>query len=90
MAGVPTVGTAVGHLCDWAPDAAVAVEIGDYKALAHETAALLDDEDRRLRLAAAAQQGATREDADWTAARVLAIYDELAGGIKGKAEEVTM
>ena len=90
VAGVPTVGTAVGHLCDWAPDAAVTVAVGDYVALARETAALLDDEDRRLRLAAAAQQGATREDADWTAARVLAIYDELAGGIKGKAEEVTM
>ncbi len=78
VAGVPTVGTAVGHLCDWSPEAAVAVDVGDYEALARETAALLDDEDRRLRLAAAAQQRATREDADWTAARVLAIYDELA------------
>lgn len=79
VAGLPTVGTAVGHLCDWAPDAAVAVDVGDWVALARETAAMLDDEERRLRLATAAQQRATREDADWTAARVLAIYDELAG-----------
>jgi len=29
VAGVPTVGTAVGQIADWAPDAAIAVPIGD-------------------------------------------------------------
>ena len=77
VAGVPAVSTAVGHVCDWAPDAAIAVPVGDDKALARETAALLGDEERRLRLAAAAQQRATHEDADWSAARVLTIYHEL-------------
>ena len=27
--GVPTVGTAVGHIAEWAPDAALAVPVGD-------------------------------------------------------------
>jgi len=77
VAGVPTVGTAVGHIRDWAPDAAVAVPVGDWQALARETALILADEPRRLRVAAAAQALAVREDADWTAQRLLAIYDEL-------------
>lgn len=76
-AGVPAVGTAVGHLQDWAPEAAVAVPVGDAHALARETAALLSDEARRLRIAAAAQARAVAEDADWTAARVLEIYEAL-------------
>lgn len=77
VAGVPTVGTAVGHIGDWAPDAAVAVPVGDAAALARETAALLADEPRRLRIAAAAQARALAEDADWTARRVVGIYEEL-------------
>lgn len=77
MAGVPTVGTAVGHIADWAPDAAVAVPVGDAVALARETAALLADEERRLRVAAAAQERAQAEDADRTARRVLEIYQEV-------------
>jgi glycosyltransferase involved in cell wall biosynthesis len=77
VVGVPTVGTAVGHIRDWAPRAAVAVPLGDWQALAREAVQLLADEPRRLRLAAAAQALAVDEDADWTAQRVLAIYDEL-------------
>lgn len=77
VAGVPTVGTAVGHINDWAPDAAVAVPVGDYEALARETEALLSDEARRLKIAEAAQENAVAEDADWTAARILDIYDAL-------------
>ena len=79
VAGVPTVGTAVGHIGDWAPEAAVAVPVGDAAALARETAALLADEDRRLRIAAAAQARALAEDADWTARRIVAIYEALTG-----------
>jgi len=78
VAGVPTVGTAVGHVAEWAPGAAVAVPVASAQALARETAALLADEERRLRLAAEAQRRAVAEDADWTARLVNAIYQELA------------
>ena len=90
VAGVPAVSTAVGHVCDWAPDAAIAVPVGDDKALARETVALLADEEKRLRLASAAQELATREDADWTARKVCETYDELVGRQQGRAEECTM
>ena len=43
IAGVPTVGTKVGHVADWAPHAAVAVAVGDADALARETMALIAD-----------------------------------------------
>jgi glycosyltransferase involved in cell wall biosynthesis len=78
IVGVPTVGTAVGHLADWAPDAAVAVPVGDSRALAHEVATLLADEERRLRIATLAQARASAEDADWSAARILDRYEALA------------
>jgi glycosyltransferase involved in cell wall biosynthesis len=77
VAGVPTVGTAVGHLTEWAPDAAVAVPVGDPVSLANETAALLHDEERRLTIAAAAQARALREDADFTARATAALYAEM-------------
>jgi glycosyltransferase involved in cell wall biosynthesis len=80
VAGVPTVGTAVGHVAEWAPAAAVAVPVGDAAALARETAALLADEPRRLATAREALRRATARDADWTAARFEHIYEELAGG----------
>lgn len=80
VAGVPTVGTAVGHLADWAPDAAAAVPVGDDAALARAAEALLRDEESRLRLAHAAQARARADDADRTAGRVLELYEELAGG----------
>lgn len=83
VAGVPTVGTAVGHLVDWSPEAAVAVPVGDAEALAREVGAILEDEPRRLRIAAAAQARALGEDADWTAQRVLTIYDSLARRPRG-------
>ncbi len=81
--GVPTVGTAVGHLPDWASDAASAVPVGDDRALAHAIRDLLADETRRLRMARAARTRALAEDADWTAARVLEMYEELAGAGMG-------
>jgi len=74
LAGVPTVGTAVGHVAEFAPDAAVAVPVADPAALAAAIAALLDDEPRRLALAAAALARARRENADETARRFLALY----------------
>lgn len=75
--GVPTVGTAVGHLVDLAADAAVSVPIGDANALARGIAGLLEDDARRLAIAHQAQRIALREDADWTCARFEDLYAEL-------------
>lgn len=80
VAGVPTVGTNVGQVSDWAPDAAVAAPVGDIDALSQEVASLLSDEPRRLRLAREAQARATRYDADFTAAEFERIYRELHAG----------
>ena len=77
LAGVPTVGTRVGQIAEWAPDAAVAVATGDAAGIAREITALLKDEDRRIALAALAGQRASAEDADWTAGRVERIYREM-------------
>jgi glycosyltransferase involved in cell wall biosynthesis len=77
VAGVPTVGTAVGHIREWSPDAAVAVPVGNSARLAEAIAAVLNDEGLRLRLAAAAQQRAVREDADYTAACFQSLYEKL-------------
>jgi glycosyltransferase involved in cell wall biosynthesis len=77
LAGVPTVGTRVGLLADWAPDAAVPIPMADPAALADAVAALLGDEDRRLGVAHAAQRRALAEDADGAARRVLEIYRTL-------------
>jgi glycosyltransferase involved in cell wall biosynthesis len=76
-AGVPTVGTAVGHVADWAPWAAVAVPIGDATALAAAIARLATDEDERLRLGQAAQALVLAEDADATARRTRELYGEV-------------
>jgi glycosyltransferase involved in cell wall biosynthesis len=77
LAGVPTIGTRVGHLADWAPDAAVPIPAADPGALADAVQALLGDEDRRLEVARAAQRRALADDADRAAARVLEIYRTL-------------
>ncbi len=76
--GVPTVGTAVGHVVDLAPRAAVAVPIGDWNRLAAEIAELLDHDERRLALATEAQRWAVRENADWTCDRFEELYQEVA------------
>lgn len=75
---VPTVGTAVGHIAEWAPQAAVAVPVGDWCALADAIEGLLADEPRRLALGYAAQQRAITDNADQTAAAFSALYREVA------------
>jgi glycosyltransferase involved in cell wall biosynthesis len=72
-AGVPTVGTAVGHIAEWSPHAARAVPCSDPGALAAAIAEVIECEDLRLRLADEALQRAGREDADHTAR----LYEEL-------------
>lgn len=80
VAGVPTVGSAVGHIADWAPEAAVAVPVGNPEALARAVASLLTDDDQRLALATAAQARALAADADRTANRFEEIYREVRDG----------
>jgi glycosyltransferase involved in cell wall biosynthesis len=75
--GVPTVGTAVGHVREWAPEAAVAVPVGDWPAMAAAIHQVLSDEPLRLRLAQAAQRRALLEDADHTAACFERLYGAL-------------
>lgn len=77
VAGVPTVGTSVGHLVEWSPSAALAVPTRDWPALAEAMRRVLDDEDLRLRLAHTAQRCAVKEDADCTARLFEALYRRL-------------
>jgi glycosyltransferase involved in cell wall biosynthesis len=77
VAGVPTVGTCVGHLAEWSPTAAIAVDVGDAEALAAAIRGLAVDEELRLRIAEQALQRATAEDADYTAARFLELYSRV-------------
>ena len=71
------MGTAVGHISEWAPEAAIAVPVGDADALAAALDGVLRDETLRMRLARAAWLRALREDADYTAACFEGLYDEL-------------
>jgi glycosyltransferase involved in cell wall biosynthesis len=79
VAGVPTVGTAVGHIVEWAPSAALAVPVGNADRLADAVHTLLANEELRLRVARAAQCRALSEDADYTARTFEALYLRLAG-----------
>lgn len=78
--GVPTVGTAVGHVAEWAPEGALAVPVSDPQSLAAALRQVLTDEDLRLRLARAAWTRAVWEDADYTARCFEALYEELTPG----------
>jgi glycosyltransferase involved in cell wall biosynthesis len=77
--GVPTVGTAVGYVADWAPERAVAVPPMDSRALGDAIVALLLEPHRRERLAAAAREWALAHDADWTAGEFERIYRRISG-----------
>lgn len=76
--GIPTVGTQVGHLAEWAGAAARTVPVGDAEGLAREIETLLLDEALRLQLGRAAQARAIAEDADFTARQFEALYREVA------------
>ncbi len=77
VAGVPTVGTAVGHIVEWAPSAAMVAPVGNPERLADAIHTMLADEDLRLRIARAAQCRALSEDADYTARMFEALYQRL-------------
>jgi glycosyltransferase involved in cell wall biosynthesis len=76
-AGVPTVGTRVGYVADWAPGAAIAVAPGDAPALARGIADLLSAPERRLALGLQAQARAAAMTADDTAAAFEQLYLSL-------------
>jgi glycosyltransferase involved in cell wall biosynthesis len=75
--GVPTVGTRVGYVADWAPERALAVEVGDPPALAAGVLDLLLDGPRRLEMARRARAVVLAQDADWVAARMEGLYEGL-------------
>jgi glycosyltransferase involved in cell wall biosynthesis len=77
VAGIPTVGTAVGHIAEWSPNAAVSVPVGDWAGLAGAIARLLADDRLRVDIAGEAMRRAVREDADYTAERFHALYKGL-------------
>jgi len=77
--GVPSVGTAVGHLAEWAPQAARVVEPGDALGLAALIAGIAADEALRLQLAHEAQRRALAEDADHCHGQFERLYAELLG-----------
>jgi len=81
LAGVATVGTAVGHLTDWTtldPPAASTVTGREPAALADAIIALLRDPARRRQLAATARTWALEHDADWSAAAFERLYERVA------------
>lgn len=77
VAGVPAVGTAVGHFVEWAHSAALAVPVGDAAELAKAICDVLADEELRLRQAFEAQRRAVQEDADYTARTFEGLYQRL-------------
>jgi len=78
LSGVPTVGTEVGHIAEWAPAAARAVPPRDPRRLAAAICELATDEGTRLALARAAGELAAQQTADQTAQRFQEIYRQLA------------
>jgi glycosyltransferase involved in cell wall biosynthesis len=77
LAGAPTVGTRVGHVAEWHPDAAIAVPIGNAEEMARAVAAILANEDARMQLATAAHERALSENADVTARLFEELYSEV-------------
>jgi len=80
VAGVPTFGTCVGHIAEWAPRAALSVPVGDWAALAGAIGRMLEDEELRLGIAREAHERALAEDADYTAACFRGLYATLSTG----------
>jgi glycosyltransferase involved in cell wall biosynthesis len=81
ICGVPTVGSSVGYVAEWADvGAARAVPPADAPALATAILELLRDSATRRQMGAAAFALARARDADWTAARFEELYREVKDG----------
>jgi len=78
------VGTAVGHIAEWAPEAALAVPAADPAALAGAIMRMLTDEELRLRVAREALRRATAEDADHTVQLMESVYYQLVNSGSGR------
>jgi glycosyltransferase involved in cell wall biosynthesis len=76
--GVPTVGTAVGHLADWTPDRAITVPPRNPHALGEAIVSALSSPTRLAEIAAAARAWTLAHDADWTAGEFDRLYHDLA------------
>ena len=87
IAGLPAVGTDIGHLSEWSPDAAAVVPPRDHIAMTHAIRGLLADEPRRLRIAARAQERAVAENADVTASQLREAYNQLANTNSNKRRD---
>jgi glycosyltransferase involved in cell wall biosynthesis len=80
-AGVPTVGTRVGYVSDWAPaERAIAVPVGDPDALGDAILLMLHDGSRRARVAERARAWTLTHDADWTAVAFDRLYRAVVSG----------
>jgi glycosyltransferase involved in cell wall biosynthesis len=77
IAGVPTVGTLVGHIAEWTPHGALGVPVREAALLAAAIARLLENDAARLRMALEAQRRAVGEDGEFTARRFSEIYRDL-------------
>ena len=75
--GVPTVGTPVGYVADWAGERAIAVPHNDSDAMAATILELLVDTPRRRALGDAARDWVRRHDSRWTAENFLRLYRSL-------------
>jgi glycosyltransferase involved in cell wall biosynthesis len=75
--GVVIVGTRVGLLAELAPAGAVAVNVGDYQALAQETIDLLNNPTRYNRLREQALRWAHTYNLDWTVDQYSHLYEKL-------------
>jgi glycosyltransferase involved in cell wall biosynthesis len=74
--GLSTAGFHVGYLADWHPDKATAVPVGDVDGLATVIRGLLQDRQRRDRIAASAREWVLAHDADWTAEAFERVYQQ--------------
>jgi len=75
--GVPTVGTAVGHVAEGSPLRSLAVPVGDDAALAEAAASLLLDPGRRCAMGEAARAWARENRAAIAAERFAGLYGEV-------------
>jgi glycosyltransferase involved in cell wall biosynthesis len=78
--GLPIVGTAVGHLADWASEGevrgAVTVTPGDPSALADAIEQALANPSARREMAERARAWTLAHDADWTANQFETLYEQ--------------
>jgi glycosyltransferase involved in cell wall biosynthesis len=82
--GVPVVGTPVGYVAEWAPDAAVAADDASPESLGAAVRSLLEDPARHSAVAGRAQARLVEHEA----ARVAGLWEQLfteirAGGARG-------